>query len=204
MKVAIIDYEMGNLRSVFKAVERSGGIPIITNKEREIIDSDKIILPGVGHFKRGMENLKRLNLVEILNSEVIDKKKPILGICLGMQLMMEHSEEGNINGLSWFQGKVVKFKVSNEYKFKVPHMGWNTLNFRDVNLVVNNLKEYYFVHSFHVLVFDDEVVVATTTYDYEFVSFICRENIMGYQFHPEKSHAAGLELISNFINSHNV
>jgi glutamine amidotransferase len=204
MKVAIIDYEMGNLRSVFKAVERSGGIPIITNKEREIIDSDKIILPGVGHFKRGMENLKRLNLIEILNLEVIVKKKPILGICLGMQLMMEHSEEGNINGLSWFQGKVVKFNVSNEYKFKVPHMGWNTLNFKDVNLGVNNLKEYYFVHSFHVLVLDDKDVVATTTYDYEFVSFICRENIMGYQFHPEKSHTAGLELVSNFIKSHNV
>jgi glutamine amidotransferase len=121
-----------------------------------------------------------------------------------MQLMMEHSEEGNINGLSWFQGKVVKFNVSNEYKFKVPHMGWNTLNFKDVNLGVNNLKEYYFVHSFHVLVLDDKDVVATTTYDYEFVSFICRENIMGYQFHPEKSHTAGLELVSNFIKSHNV
>jgi glutamine amidotransferase len=151
-----------------------------------------------------MENLQRLDLIKILNSEVIYNKKPIMGICLGMQLMMEHSEEGNVDGLSWFQGKVVKFKVSNEYEFKVPHMGWNTLNFVSNNQGLDNVKEYYFVHSFHVEGLDEKDVVATTTYDYEFVSSIGRENIIGYQFHPEKSHSAGLELVSNFINSHNV
>lgn len=204
MKVAIIDYGMGNLRSVLKAVERTGGIPLITRNQYVIEDSDKIILPGVGHFGKGVENLKQFGLFEILNNEVLVNKKPIMGICLGMQLMMEHSEEGDATGLSWFKGNVIRFNVSDKYKYKVPHMGWNTLNYKK-NVVETNLNnEYYFVHSYHVIADNEIDILSTTNYNYEFVSSIEKENIIGYQFHPEKSHLPGLQLISNFLNSANV
>lgn len=204
MKVAIIDYGMGNLRSVLKAVERTGGIPIITHNHHEIEESDKIILPGVGHFRKGMENLKQMGLIEILNNEVLENKKPIMGICLGMQLMMERSEEGDVSGLSWFSGYVVRFNVTDNVKFKVPHMGWNSIEFKKNKRNIPQNNEFYFVHSFHALMANPEDILATTTYDYEFISAIERENILGYQFHPEKSHHQGLNLISNFINSKNV
>jgi len=204
MKVAIIDYGMGNLRSVLKAVERTGGIPLITKNHKEIEESDKIILPGVGHFRKGMENLKHLNLIEILNNEVLVNKKPIMGICLGMQLMMEHSEEGDVEGLAWFKGNVIRFNVSDKYKYKVPHMGWNSLIYKTKNIISKLVNEYYFVHSYHVVTTNVEDILTTTVYDYEFVSSIKKDNIIGYQFHPEKSHLPGLQLISNFINSVNV
>ncbi|HCA43479.1 MAG TPA: imidazole glycerol phosphate synthase subunit HisH [Bacteroidetes bacterium] len=204
MKVAIIDYGMGNLRSVLKAVERTGGIPLITRNQLEIEESDKIILPGVGHFRKGMENLKELGLIEILKNEVMVNKKAIMGICLGMQLMMEHSEEGDVEGLSWFKGDVIRFNVSDKYKYKVPHMGWNTLNYKKKVVETNLNNEYYFVHSYHVIADNEIDILTTTVYDYEFVSSIEKDNIIGYQFHPEKSHLPGLQLISNFINSVNV
>ena len=204
MKIAIIDYGMGNLRSVLKAVERTGGIPLITRDKEDIAKSDKIILPGVGHFRKGMENLKQLDLIEILNNEVLVNKKPIMGICLGMQLMMEHSEEGDSDGLSWFAGNVIRFNVSDKYRFKVPHMGWNSLNYKKNEIPSNLINEYYFVHSYHVVVTQDIDILTSTTYDYKFVSAIKKGNIIGYQFHPEKSHLPGLRLISNFINSANV
>jgi len=204
MKIAIIDYGMGNLRSVLKAVERTGGLPIITRDHIEIAESDKIILPGVGHFKKGMENLKQFGLIDILNKEALVNKKPIMGICLGMQLMMEHSEEGDSTGLSWFPGSVIRFNVSDKYKYKVPHMGWNSLNYKKNSIYSNINGEYYFVHSYHVVAASEIDILTTTTYDYEFISAIEKENIIGYQFHPEKSHLPGLNLISNFINSANV
>lgn len=204
MKVAIIDYGMGNLRSVLKAVERTGGIPLITRNQLEIEESDKIILPGVGHFRKGMENLKELGLIEILKNEVMVNKKAIMGICLGMQLMMEHSEEGDVEGLSWFKGNVIRFNVSDKYKYKVPHMGWNTLNYKKKEVETNLNNEYYFVHSYHVIADNEIDILSTTNYDYEFVSAIEKENIIGYQFHPEKSHLPGLQLISNFLKSANV
>ena len=179
MKIAVVDYGMGNLRSVFKAVERAGGIPLITNKQDEIAISDKIILPGVGHFSKGMENLRALGLVELLNHEVLSNKKPVLGICLGMQLMMEHSEEGNAEGLSWFEGNVTRFKVTDKVRFKVPHMGWNTLNYQKNGIDTDHNFEYYFVHSYHVEVKNPEDILTTTIYDYEFVSSIEKENIVG-------------------------
>lgn len=204
MKIAIIDYGMGNLRSVLKAVERAGGIPIITRDQNEIEESDKIILPGVGHFRKGIENLKQFDLIEILNNEILLNKKPIMGICLGMQLMMEHSEEGDVEGLSWFKGNVIRFNVSNKYKYKVPHIGWNTLNYKKKIINHNLGAEFYFVHSYHVVCTNQLDVLTTTVYDYDFVSSIEKDNIIGYQFHPEKSHLQGLQLISNFLNITNV
>lgn len=200
MKIAILDYGMGNLRSVLKAVEKAGGIPMITKDEKEIALCDRIILPGVGHFKKGMENLKRYGLIDVLNKEVLENKKPIMGICLGMQLMMQHSEEGDAEGLGWFEGDVVRFNVSDKIKYKVPHIGWNTLNFKKNNANTDPSNEYYFVHSYHAVASKEQDILSTTMYDYEFVSSIEKNNILGYQFHPEKSHLAGLKLISNFIN----
>lgn len=200
MKIAILDYGMGNLRSVLKAVEKAGGTPMITKDEKEIALCDRIILPGVGHFKKGMENLNRYGLIDVLNNEVFENKKPIMGICLGMQLMMQHSEEGDAEGLGWFEGNVVRFNVSDKIKYKVPHIGWNTLNFKKSNSNPDSSNEYYFVHSYHVLTSNEHDILSTTMYDYEFVSSIEKKNILGYQFHPEKSHLAGLKLISNFIN----
>ena len=202
MKIVIIDYGMGNLRSVLKAVQRAGCHAIITASPKDIKDADKIILPGVGHFKKGMENLQKLGLISSLSEEVINNKKPILGICLGMQLMMEVSEEGNSDGLGWFEGEVVRFRVANKSKYKVPHMGWNSVTFQKELNINRDFKvedELYFVHSYHVKMRNKIDVWATTIYDYEFVSAIAKDHIYGFQFHPEKSHSVGLSLMKNFI-----
>lgn len=202
MKIAIIDYGMGNLRSVYKAVQRAGGSPIITSSHDEIIQSDKIILPGVGHFKKGMENLNSLGLLDLLNEEVICNRKHILGICLGMQLMMEYSEEGNVAGMGWFEGKVVRFKVSDTTQFKIPHMGWNDARFTNESILNTNINiedEFYFVHSYHVEIPNKTDIMAISNYNYDFVSAIAKDNIIGFQFHPEKSHSSGLKLLKKFI-----
>jgi len=175
---------------------------IISSKKEDIESAEKLILPGVGHFKHAIQNLHKLGLIDLLYKKVIDEKTPILGICLGTQLFCNHSEEGNSEGLGWMDAEVVKFKVSDKIKYKVPHMGWNDVTVRNSNAldkVINAGEKFYFVHSYHLICNDQADVWMTTEYDYEFISAVRRDNIYGTQFHPEKSHDVGYALLKKFV-----
>lgn len=202
-KLVIVDYGMGNLRSVQKKLIRIGVNVKISNEPTVIDKADKLILPGVGHFANGIKKLKELGIWEVLNKKVIDEQTPILGVCLGMQLMASSSEEGNVKGLGWFDANVVKFYVKDQLKYKVPHMGWNNAKLnKDSKLFQNVLNEalFYFVHSYHIKCNDYKDILTTTKYEYEFTSSIQKDNIYGTQFHPEKSHDAGEIIFKNFAN----
>jgi glutamine amidotransferase len=174
---------------------------IITSKEDEIRAASKLILPGVGHFKKGMENLHASGLKGVLDELVLQEKKPILGICLGAQLMTEHSEEGDVKGLGWVDAVTVRFDRNKINGLKVPHMGWSEISTTGHNSLWNNLPaepRFYFVHTYHFLFNKKEEISATSTYSYEFACAFQKENIYGTQFHPEKSHKFGMKVIENF------
>jgi glutamine amidotransferase len=199
--IAIIDYGMGNLKSVKRKMDRIGVNSIITSDPEEIKKSDKIILPGVGHFTRAVLEIKNRGLWALLTEQVLIEKKVVLGICLGMQLMANHSEEGDTDGFGWIDAEVVRFKVSDTIRYKIPHMGWNTLKMiKDSPIFekTNFNSEFYFVHSFHLKCKNSNDIISETIYDYPFTSAFQKENIFGVQFHPEKSHDAGELLLSNF------
>lgn len=201
--IAIIDYGMGNLRSVHKAFERLGINAITSSNIEEIKKATKIVLPGVGHFEKGMQNLKKLNLIELLNEKVLQKKVPVLGICLGMQLLTEFSEEGFCSGLGWInaQTKAFKFAEENNDHLRIPHMGWNHVLKQGENPLLRGhdfSSPFYFVHSYFVECHVKEELVASTVYGIKFTSIVNKGNIFGTQFHPEKSHQQGLKLLKNF------
>jgi len=201
--IAIIDYGMGNLKSVKRKMDRIGVKSIITSDPEEIKKSDRIILPGVGHFAKAVSEIKNRGLWDLLKVQVLVEKKPVLGICLGMQLMAKYSEEGNSEGFGWIDAKVVRFKVSDKIKYKVPHMGWNTMRkIKESPLLekINFSYEFYFVHSYHLQFSNSNDIIAETIYDYPFTSGFQKDNIFGVQFHPEKSHDAGEVLLRNFVN----
>lgn len=202
-KIIIIDYGMGNLNSVKRKLFRLGIDALISNHPSDISQADKLILPGVGHFQKAVENLKQLQLWEVLNKAILVKKKPILGICLGMQLMAAHSEEGNAEGLGWFDAEVIKFKVKDYLKYKVPHTGWNQVSrLKESKLMqdIPELSEFYFVHAYHFKCNNPADILNETEYEYKFTSAVEKENIFGVQYHPEKSHDVGEVLMRNFIN----
>lgn len=201
-KTIIIDYGMGNLRSVQKKFQRVGAEVEITSDIAKILVAEKLLLPGVGHFANGVRKLKESGIWDILNKKVIEEKTPILGICLGMQVMAKYSAEGEVKGLGWFDADVVKFQINNKLKYKVPHMGWNNavVNKKsDLFKGINNKTVFYFVHSYHMKCKNEKDILATTEYEYEFTSAVQKGNIYGIQFHPEKSHDVGERLIKNFI-----
>lgn len=199
--LAIIDYGMGNLGSVKRKFSLFGVDTVITSSLQDIVTADKLILPGVGHFQKAVENLKQLKLWDILNEMVLIKKKPVLGICLGMQLMAKRSEEGGVEGLGWIDAEVVKFQVKDKVKYKVPHIGWNQIvKIKESKLMneIPDLSEFYFVHSYHFRCNNPEDILNETEYETNFVSAVEKENIFGVQYHPEKSHGAGELLLKNF------
>jgi glutamine amidotransferase len=202
--VIIIDYNLGNLKSIANMIRKIGFDCIISNRKEDIEHSSRIILPGVGSFDYGMKNLQDLCLVDIIKKKAIIDKIPILGICLGMQLLTKKSEEGSLPGLGLIEANTVKF--NNEVALKVPHMGWNTIEPRRDSKLLDGMIEqenrYYFVHSYCVKCEDKQDVVATTQYGMEFVSIFEHENIMGVQFHPEKSHQFGMKLLINFLENY--
>jgi glutamine amidotransferase len=197
--IAIVDYGMGNLRSVEKGFQKVGINALVVSKAQEIDDAKAVVLPGVGAFRDCMRNLEEKSLIEpILRS--IKRGKPYLGICLGLQVLFAESEEfGAHRGLGIFQGKVVRFHTD----LKVPHMGWNTVHLvRRPSLFegINDASFFYFVHSYYVVPEDDSVIAAKTEYGTEFVSMAWRENVFATQFHPEKSQDDGLRILKNFGN----
>ncbi len=201
--IVIIDYKMGNLRSVQKAFEKSGCNAIISSEHDVIRGADKIVLPGVGSFQDGMKNLFNLDLVDILNQEVLQNKKPFLGICLGMHLIARKGyENGETSGLYWVNAEVVKFDFEKSVKdIKVPHVGWNSAEYVNCNNLfegINNKSDFYFVHSYYFKT-NEKIVTSTTNHGREFISSIQKDNIYAFQFHPEKSQATGLKIIKNFI-----
>lgn len=200
--VGIIDYGMGNLGSVSKTLKRIGVHSIQSSKPKELRNCARLILPGVGHFAKAVENLKKSRLWEYLHEDVIENKKPVLGICLGMQLMASHSEEGGSEGLAWLDANVVRFNVPDTLRYKVPHTGWNHITIdKETNLFsgVDLEQGFYFVHAYHMICNDKTDILNTTTYGYPFTSAVQRGNVFGVQYHPEKSHSAGKKLIKNFV-----
>jgi len=202
MNVGVVNYGMGNINSVVKKLKIVGANYKIINSSNCFEDVDKLILPGVGHFEKAMQNLKKRNLLGPLNNSVLEKKTPVLGICLGMQLMAISSEEGKSNGLGWFDAKVRKFNIQDKLNFKVPQMGWNTISINKKSDLMNNIpeeSEFYFIHSFYIKCNNENDILNRTIYESEFVSAIQKENIFGVQYHPEKSHEIGEKMFKNFI-----
>jgi glutamine amidotransferase len=197
--LAIIDYEMGNLRSVQKGFERVGHEAVITSDPAVISAARKVVLPGVGAFRDAIAALNSRGLVEPIRA-AIASRKPFLGICLGLQLLFDKSyEDGEYDGLGIVAGQVVRFDLSPE--FKVPHMGWNQIEFRSPPPIFAGIDDgahFYFVHSYYVAPHDSAVVASVTDYSQPFCSSIWRDNLFAVQFHPEKSQSDGLRLLKNF------
>lgn len=205
--ITIIDYGMGNLGSVTNMIKKVGGTSIVTSKISEIEKATKILLPGVGSFDKAMQNLQNLNLVEVLKKKVLQDKTPIMGICLGMQLLTKMSEEGKLNGLGFVDAVVEKFDFTSlNNAFPIPHMGWNRVYIqKDSQLLQENEERenrFYFVHSYAVKCNNFQDILTTTNYGYEFVSSFEKDNIIGCQFHPEKSHKFGMKLFTNFVENY--
>ncbi|MBI4825126.1 MAG: imidazole glycerol phosphate synthase subunit HisH [Nitrospirae bacterium] len=196
--IAIIDYGMGNLRSVEKGFQKAGVEVMVTNRPEDVKNADGVVLPGVGAFKDCMRELTNLDLTTAI-VESIKSGKPFLGICLGLQVLFSESEEfGRCMGLDIFKGKVPRFPKSS---LKVPHMGWNEIKIRKENPLLKGIPDksyFYFVHSYYVVPEDSSIISTTTDYGIEFTSSIWKDNVYAVQFHPEKSQALGLRLLRNF------
>jgi glutamine amidotransferase len=199
--IGIVDYNMGNLASVINAFESIGAKIAVESDPQKLKDYDKLILPGVGAFGDAMEHLKA-NGMDISIKEYANSGKLLLGICLGMQLMTKSSEEGKCEGLGWVNAKTKKFKFSNENdRLKIPHMGWNYITIKKQHYIFDEMYEnpkFYFVHSYYVDCYDGEDILASAKHGIEFTCAFAKENIIGTQFHPEKSHKYGFKIIENF------
>lgn len=198
--IAIVDYGVGNLGSILNMFKKIGASAEIVGDPGRLVEADKILLPGVGAFDAGIQSLERSGLRSALELCVCDRKVPVLGICLGMQLMARSSEEGACSGLGWVQADVVRFQPGNS-NLKVPHMGWNLVKAVREDSLINSLPDesrFYFVHSYHVRCDRPEDVLLETTYGGSFHSAFCCGNVWGVQFHPEKSHKFGMALLRNF------
>lgn len=204
--ITIVDYGLGNLGSIKNMIKKIGAESVITSDVKVIKTAQKLILPGVGAFDNGMQNLRDLGLIEILNQRVLLDKIPVLGICLGMQLMTERSEEGTSEGLGWIEGETLKFKAEAVgRKFSIPHMGWEYVQAKKESRLLYEMYEdpkFYFVHAYYVKLKREQEVLLTAEYSSEYVAGFEKENILGMQFHPEKSHKFGMKLFKNFVENY--
>jgi glutamine amidotransferase len=199
--IVIIDYGIGNLASVLNMFKKIGVRDVkVSGKPEEIAAATKLLLPGVGAFDAGMNHLEQSGLVPVLNKKVLDEKTPILGICLGMQLLTKRSEEGVKPGLGWIDAETVKFNLDPALKLKVPHMGWNYINLNRENKLIDmqSKNRFYFVHSYYVKCFDESQSLATSHFGTDFTCMVNKDNIYGAQFHPEKSLKFGMKVLENF------
>ncbi|MBI59949.1 imidazole glycerol phosphate synthase subunit HisH [bacterium] len=200
--IIIIDYGMGNVGSISNMLKKLGCQSVISSDLEMIKLATKIILPGVGSFDNGIKNIINYGLLDVLNQKVMIEKIPILGICLGMQLMLKNSEEGTQNGLDWIDGVSKRFT---EKSLRVPHMGWNQIYHSKESRMFSEYeseKRYYFVHSYYVDLKDSNDILTTTNYGHEFTSSFEKGNIIGCQFHPEKSHNYGMSFLRNFLENY--
>lgn len=200
--LTIIDYNMGNIASIENMLKKVGVKSIVTSNPSVIEDAKKLILPGVGAFDYGMNNLNQLGITEVLKKKILVDKTPLLGICLGMQLLTKGSEEGNLPGLGFINAHTVKFTTEKLAEIKIPHMGWNYIEVNNNSHLFNDIEKevrYYFVHSYYVKCEETKNVLAYTNYGVKFASVIAENNIFGVQFHPEKSHRYGMHLLKNFV-----
>jgi glutamine amidotransferase len=201
--ITIVHTGMGNVGSVQNMLRHIGADARITDDPEAIRSAEKLILPGVGAFDRGMQRIDELGIRSILEDKVLGAHTPILGICLGMQLLTRGSEEGSLPGLGWIDGRTVRFDASSTQTLKIPHMGWNGLSIHAQVPLLWQLPEearFYFVHSYYVECDSSAQVAATTRYIVDFASVVAKGNIMGTQFHPEKSHRFGMQVLRNFAN----
>ena len=200
--ITIIDYGMGNLGSIANMIKKVGGKSVITSNKDEIKKAKKLLLPGVGAFDNAVKNLKNLDLWDLIKEKVLVEKNPIMGICLGMQLLTKGSEEGKLEGFGFIDAYTKKFTFENN-KLKIPHMGWNIVKLQKTSKLFQGMENqenrFYFVHSYAVECYEEKDILTTTFYGYEFVSSFEKENIIGCQFHPEKSHKFGMALFKNFV-----
>lgn len=204
--LVVVDSGIANVGSIANMLKKLGVRAHVTARPDEIKSATKLILPGIGAFDAGMRHMHASGLVEPLNEAVLGRSVPVLGICLGMQLIGKGSEEGSMPGLGWVDTRAVRFEFSAAEKsssHRVPHMGWNTVRPAVDSPLFQKLEDdarFYFVHSYHIVADDQAAVLASTTYGYDFVSAIAKDNIFGVQFHPEKSHRYGLQLLRNFVH----
>jgi glutamine amidotransferase len=202
--IVIIDYGVGNLGSIQNMLKKIGSPSLISNDPTEVERAGKLILPGIGAFDEGMSRLRATGLIPLLNRRVLEEATPVLGICLGMQLLTRRSEEGEAKepGLGWIQADTRRFNLAEASGLRVPNMGWNFVDFDPCNPLAHDMPEdarFYFVHSYHPVCDDLCDQFITANYGYPFAAGIHRANIYGVQFHPEKSHRFGMKLLKNFI-----
>jgi len=204
--LTIVDYGVGNLESMKNMLKKAGSDAIISSDEKTILSSTKLILPGVGAFDTCAGKLQESGLIHAINQKVLNEKIPILGVCVGFQLLMEGSEEGVLPGLGWISGRVVKFRQDKlPATLKIPHMGWTDVILAKSSALFENMYEdprFYFVHSYYPETDNDADILVNAQYGYSFVAGIEHENILGVQFHPEKSHKFGMKLLGNFVKNY--
>src|ERR1700730_10916271 len=204
--ITIVDYEVGNLASMRNMLKKIGVDALITSKREDILIADKLILPGVGAFDTCAETLQQSGLLESLEQKVINEKTPVLGVCVGMQLLTQGSEEGRLLGLGWIKGRIVKLRQDKQpSSFKIPHMGWTEVKLNKPSRLFKGMFDeprFYFVHSYHPELDNSADALVMADYGYTFVAGMEHENIIGVQFHPEKSHKFGMKLLENFVKNY--
>jgi imidazole glycerol-phosphate synthase subunit HisH len=205
--LTIIDYGIGNLSSIKNMLKKIGMTDCVISKdERDIAEADKLILPGVGHFDYGMRRLRESPFFDTLNKRVLEDKIPILGICLGAQLLTKSSEEGTEKGLGWIDAQTLRFDTTKlTTNLKVPHMGWSDVQFKSESRLfagVTEIPRFYFVHTYHIVCNNPSDAIVECTHGYPFTAGVERDNIVGMQFHPEKSHRFGMKLLDNFVKNY--
>lgn len=202
--LVIVNYGVGNLGSIFNMLKKIGKPAVITSNPEDISKADKIVLPGIGAFDYCMKELNASGLRPIIEKKVFESNTPILGVCVGCQMLMADSEEGNEPGLGWLKGKVIGFRKDRMLPGnKIPHMSWTDIQPLPDALLYEKIEtpRFYFVHSYHIETDDKSIVTATAEYGYRFVASVGKEHIQGVQFHPEKSHRFGMQLYANFANN---
>lgn len=200
--VRIVDYGMGNVGSILNMLQRLGHRAEVCKSLRDIREADALVLPGVGAFDTAMQKLRTTGMAEVLTEAVMGRQVPVLGICLGMQLLGKSSEEGDEAGLGWIDASTIRFSFGDESRLRLPHMGWNEVLVPKPSMLFNDASEvhrFYFVHSYYVRCAKSETIAATACYGHEFCAAVAQANVFGTQFHPEKSHSFGLRLLDRFV-----